>query len=244
MIKPTTTIVDQVQPASGFPRAVSDEAIYDQIYGAILEHHLPPQTRLPEDSLGEIFGVSRTRIRKILHRLAHEKILTLLPNRGAFVASPSVEESREVFAARRLLEAGLVEAAVRMATPAALKHLEQCVKKERFAGDRRDHRLAIRLSGEFHLGIAEIIGNSVLTEYLRELVSRTSLIIAVYEAPGRSACNQQEHDELVRLIRSEDAKAAVDAMDRHLMNVEASLNLFSLPSGAVDLRQVFLRASQ
>src|ERR1700759_1699196 len=82
--------------------------VYDRIWSAIIDNSLRPETRLVEERLCEIFGVGRTRLRQVLQRLAHERVVTLMPNRGAMVSKPSVREAREGFAARRVLEAGTV----------------------------------------------------------------------------------------------------------------------------------------
>ena len=76
-----------------------DESIY-ALMTAIVEHQLPPGSKLPEEALAEVFAVSRTGIRKVLQRLAAVQLVTLTPKRGAHVTSPSVEESRDLFARR------------------------------------------------------------------------------------------------------------------------------------------------
>ena len=75
---------------------LSDQAIYERMVSAILDHQLPPGTKLVEDRLAAAFGVSRTRIRPVLVRLANEKVVTLTPNRGAAIAEPSEQEAHGV----------------------------------------------------------------------------------------------------------------------------------------------------
>ena len=67
-----------------------DESIYQALMTAIVEHQLLPGSRLPEEALAEVFGVSRTGIRKVLQRLNAVQMVTLTPKRGAQVASPTV----------------------------------------------------------------------------------------------------------------------------------------------------------
>lgn len=67
-----------------------DESIYQALMTAIVEHQLPPGSKLPEEALAEVFAVSRTGIRKVLQRLAAVQLVTLTPKRGAHVTSPSV----------------------------------------------------------------------------------------------------------------------------------------------------------
>ena len=87
----------------------TDTEMYERVVSAILDHRLPPGTKLGEDKLAGAFGVSRTRIRPVLMRLANEQVVTLVPNRGATVAQPTEQEAREVFEVRRLIEPTLVE---------------------------------------------------------------------------------------------------------------------------------------
>ena len=119
-----------------------------------------------------------------------------MPNRGASVSRPSVREAREVFAARQVLEAGTVAAFIGSATRADCKRLHEHVAREQAAWRQGDRRASLKSSGEFHLMIAQIAGNQILVDMLRDLVSRSSLIIAVYQAPGARCCPPDEHREL------------------------------------------------
>jgi len=205
-------------------KASGDEAVYAELYDAILEQRLAPGTKLPEDGLGEIFGVSRTVVRKALFRLAHEELIRFRPNRGAIVASPSVEEAAQVFEARRVVESAIVRKVFGALTPEHLRSLKALVAEERAAHERGDRAGWIRLSGEFHLRLAEIAGNRVLADYLKALVSRTSLIISLYERPGNSACSFDEHANFLIALEANDLKRALTLMERHLQACEAKLN--------------------
>lgn len=204
--------------------ATGDEAVYAELYDAILEQRLAPGTKLPEDGLGEIFGVSRTVVRKALFRLAHEELIRFRPNRGAIVASPTVEEAAQVFEARRVVEAAIVRKVFGALTPEALRGLKALVAEERAAHERGDRAGWIRLSGEFHLRLAAIAGNRVLADYLKALVSRTSLIISLYERPGNSACSFDEHANFLIALEANDLKRALTLMERHLESCESKLN--------------------
>lgn len=231
--------MDQMQaPKPARRTAPTDLAIYRGIADAIFEQRLPPGTKLTEDVLGEIFGVSRTVVRKALFRLAHERIIDIRPNRGAVVASPSIDEARQVFEARRVVEAAIVGTVCRAATRESRARLGRLVAEERDAHTRNDRRAWIRLSGAFHLELAELAGNAVLADFLRGLISRTSLIIALYEAPGKSACVSDDHRALLDSIASGNEDEAIALMIRHLERCEARLNL-DANGRQVDLREVF-----
>jgi DNA-binding GntR family transcriptional regulator len=208
-------------------RALQDQVIYGHIFDAILEQKLSPGTRLSEERLGELFGVSRTIIRRALSRLAHESVIELRPNRGAVVASPTPREAESVLYARRVAERSIVELATLNARKPgfkkALKALETHIKEEQAALDAGDHGRAIRLSGEFHLLLAVLAGNAPLMQFMRSLVSQTSLIIAVYEIPGKPHCSCDEHVTLLTAIEEGDIALALSLMDEHLDHIEAKL---------------------
>jgi DNA-binding GntR family transcriptional regulator len=143
-----------------------------------------------------------------------------------------------VFEARRVLEAHVIETLARRLTPAGTDRLRRHVAKERQADAAGNRGRLIRRSGEFHLLLAELAGNRAITGFLRELVSRTSLIIAVYEAPGESCCPIDEHAEVIEMLANRRAKAASQAMLAHLSGIEQRLRLDRLPERTVDLREV------
>lgn len=230
----------QANTKAGKPSgAISNQAIYERIFGAISERSLPPGTKLSEEKLGKIFGVSRTRIREVLCRLAHDKIVTLLPNRGAFVARPTVQDTREVFEARRVIESALVKRLAETAGAADIARLRRHVAQEHAARAANDRRTLTKLSGDFHLLVADLAGNSILSETMRGLVSLTRLIIFLYDSPNMPACLDHEHDDLVSAIERRDGTAAAEGMIRHISHVEGSLRLDVDEEGSIDLEKVF-----
>ncbi|MGI4836819.1 MAG: GntR family transcriptional regulator [Janthinobacterium lividum] len=215
-----------------------DDRVYAHIFEAILEQRLAPGTKLSEEALGEIFDVSRTIIRRALSRLGHEGVVLLRPNRGAVVASPSVEDARQVFLARRLVERAITELAVQHAGADELAELRQMVNDERDSFARGDRGAGIRLSGEFHLKLAEAARNTPLISFQRSLVSQTSLIIAQYESGNRSHCSYDEHTQLIDAIEARDAVLAVELMMHHMDHIDDKLNL-DPDNASDDLHAVF-----
>lgn len=110
--------------------ASADRRIYDSVFSAVMGQRLPPGTKLTEATFCELFKVSRTIVRKALQRLAHEHIIELRPNRGAMVARPTPQETREIFIARRAVEAAVVPLAIQRATKPQIARLRQLVKEE------------------------------------------------------------------------------------------------------------------
>ncbi len=227
---------------------VSDNDIYERIVSAILDHRLQPGTKLVEDKLGTAFGVSRTRIRPVLVRLANEQIVTMVPNRGACVAQPTEQEAREVFEARRLVEPPLLERFMGIATPADIAILAHFIAEEEAARAKGNLRHAIRMSGDFHLQIAERAGQQTLGRILRELVSRTSLILMTWgpvALPGSraGACGCQEHRSVLDAIRLRDVAAATRLMREHLEHLEAQVRFDVAATASPDLIELFGQAA-
>ena len=238
--KPSRTPVGRTATVKAAPPSV--DAIHQRVLGAMVEHRLPPGTKLGEERLAAVFGVSRTQIRQVIERLAHDRIVTVVPNRGAFVSSPTVEEAREVFAARRVIEPELIRQALRAATPTDIKRLRAHVAKESAARAAHDKRSIIRLSGEFHQLIAEVAGNRYLAKTLRDLETLTCLVIILYDAPNVPACPYHEHAHLVDLIEARDERRAAEQMVEHLQHVEASLEFERPADGEIDFESVFATA--
>ena len=133
-----------------------DESIYQALMTAIVEHQLPPGSKLPEEALAEVFAVSRTGIRKVLQRLAAVQLVTLTPKRGAHVTSPSVEESQAIFRTRALLEVANLPDVIARCQPPHLAALENIIQREQQAHAAHDGPAAIRHSADFH--IQQLVG--------------------------------------------------------------------------------------
>ena len=224
------------------PRAVApreDDAtrIYRQIFESVMRQRLTPGTKLPEVALCELFGVGRTLIRKVLQELAHDHIVELRPNRGAVVAAPSPEETRQIFEARRALEAALLPMAAANATRADIAALRRQLREEHAALHASDQPAWARLASSFHLQVAALARNRILQQYLAELISRCSLIVALYEPPGNAACEHDEHARIVALLEKKDAAGAVRLMDAHLRDLERRICL-ERPASSSGLKQM------
>jgi DNA-binding GntR family transcriptional regulator len=221
------------------PGSASVDDISDKILGAIWEHRLPPGTKLVEEKLAAVFGVSRTKIRLALAKLSHDSILTVEPNRGTFVSSPTVEQARQVFDARRVVEPALIRNLCSTVRREQLARLRKNIALEAEARARNDRRATIRLSGEFHILIAELGQNPYLGKYMRELCSLTCLVIALYDAPGTPACPHHEHTAIVDALEARDADKACALMVEHLSHVENTLRLEMPTDDEIDFEAVF-----
>ena len=205
--------------------ASSTETIAQALTRAIVEHRLQPGSKLAEQTLADHFAVSRTLVRQALFQLSQKRLVTLEPARGAFVASPSADEARQVFAVRRMLEVELTRAFVASVTPEQLDALRAHVAREQAAVAQGDVADRSELLGDFHVHMAELIGNAVLAEVLRDLLARCAIATLVYQSSSAAHDSAAEHAALVECFAAGDVEQAVRLMGEHLDHVEAGLNL-------------------
>lgn len=193
------------------------QAVHRALKRAILDQALSPGSKLPEDSIGERLGVSRTLVREALVRLSEEGLVDLRPNRGAAVARPTLEEGRDLFLTRMALERLVAETLSGNLKQDQISALSAHIDAEERA--KSEHATSIRLAGEFHTLLAQMTNNASLARYVNELVARSSLILALYGRPHSSDCAVSEHRELLDKIVSGDTEGAAALMTHHLESV-------------------------
>lgn len=203
--------------------STATRTIADALTRAIVEHKLRPGTKLAEQKLADHFGVSRTLVRQALFQLTQNRLVTLEPARGAFVSTPSVQEARQVFAVRRMLEIEMTRAFVADVHPAKIQALRAHVAAEQAAMDRADVSQRIELLGDFHVRMAELMDNKVLAQLLSDLISRCALITLMYQSTTAAEHSHDEHERIVDALAAKDADLAVRLMQEHLLHVEAGL---------------------
>lgn len=222
------------------PADTATQRIRESIRNAIVDRRLAPGTKLSETDVGNLFNVSRTLVRSALQALSHEGLVRVERNRGAFVAYPSPDEAREIFASRRLIETGTVTEAAKHIGPTDIAHLRLLLEEEDQLTQRRGsvaRRAEIKASGDFHLTIAAISRNSILQRFMEELVARSSLVIALYGQSTVSSCGHNEHQEIVDALESGDVARACALMSHHITHIEADLDLRERNS--FDLKDAF-----
>jgi DNA-binding GntR family transcriptional regulator len=219
---PARAAATQARSAAG---PSSTQRIVDSITAAVVERRLMPGTKLAEAQIGAIFKVSRTVVRQALNRLSRDHLVTLEPARGAFVAQPSIEEARQVFEVRILIETALVKGLCAGITDVQIAQLRQHLTHEREAVAHTDVTGRTRLLADFHVVLARMLGNEVLAQLLADLLARCSLVALMYQSSHSAEHSQDEHVAIVDALERRDARAAVRLMASHLENVERNLRL-------------------
>lgn len=235
--RPRRTAASPGTDAVAPPPATATQRVYDGIYAAILEHRLSPGARLREEELAASFAVSRTVVRQALQRLAQDQVIVLHHNRGAQVPQPSLDDAAHVFDARRVVECEIARRLAGRLDPAQGAELRRLVALEAAAAVRGDRPTEVRLSGQFHRTLAQMVGNPVFVRLLDELLPSTSMLLALYQQPGRPVCVAHRHEELISALETGPGARAAAEMRRHLQEIERSLN--APRAGSADLRDLF-----
>lgn len=204
-------------------KTMSEAEVYDVLSRVLLSGCLAVGTKLGEHHLAGLFGVSRERVRKVLHRLGHERKIDLVPRRGAFTVDPGLDDARMVYEARRILEGGLIMNAAELLAPADVEALEAHLAAEERAIEAGDSALAVKLAGEFHRKLVGMTGNALVAGYLDELIARTSVMLTFFGPGAGSPCSCREHRGIVEALRARDPVKAHYAMTSHLSLVETRL---------------------
>ena len=218
-----------------------EHMIVDRIYSAVMQQTLAPMTKLSESTICESFGVGRMKARRALLLLASQGIVELRSNRGAFVASPNQKDADEIFEARIHIEPSLTALVAERIDATGIRELREHIEKEkqaRVAGNRQE---IIRLSGEFHVLVASVSGNGFLTQTLRELVTRTSLIVAMFGSGQPSCCRDDEHEAILEAIVSRNAKRASKLTRNHLEHIRMDLEFTKPQKDQPDLVSLLRR---
>ena len=207
----------------------STQRIVDSITSAIVERRLMPGTKLAEQKLADIYSVSRTLVRQALNQLSRDRLVTLEPARGAFVTTPSVEEARQVFELRQMIDGALMKKLCRTITDAQITGLRAHLRAEQTAisgkASRTDVSGRTRLLADFHVVLARMLGNQVLAQLQSDLLSRSSLISLMYQSTHSAAVSSADHRSIVDALAARDVRAAVRLAEEHLDHVERDLQL-------------------
>ncbi len=194
------------------------EQVYRELRRRIFLKELKPGQRLPEAALASTLSVSRTPVREALRILANEGLVDLIPNLGARLASPSLDEVRESYEVREHLEVIAAAKAARNITPVQLCLLEEAIDEEEGIFVSRDLERYLEVNIRFHRIIAEASRNRTLSEYVANILARTYVYMVFFESFFDFDTNPSldEHREIVKALRQRDESLTVDLMRKHV----------------------------
>jgi DNA-binding GntR family transcriptional regulator len=218
----------------------SQNEIAQRVVESILSQKLAPGERLGEQELADLFGVSRTTVREALMQLQARGFVEVRPRKGWYVVEPSFDEAREAFAARRVIETGMLRDAGRP-LQSAIRKLRRHVEEERQAIADGDAAKRTFLLADFHVCLAECSGNRLLTDVMRDLTARTTLVALLYQSSHDASQSCNDHAAIVDALAKGDTEKAEELMLAHIGSVQGALNESSATGNDDELSR--LRAS-
>lgn len=224
---------------SSQPASFLEEDIYKIVKETILSAQLPPGTRLLEARLAPVFGVTRERLRKVLHRLGHENMLEIIPNIGTIVPTPSLEKARELFEARRTLESGICMRLCDRITEAEVQQIREHLAIEQELSNSSQRAEFILKSSSFHVLLASFLKNDLVSGQLDILLSKSALFSTFHDPGNVSLCACQEHQLIADALEKRDSQAAYHACVSHLSLIETRLQAAPSARPNVDITAVF-----
>lgn len=207
----------------------TENQVYEYLREAITTKKLFPNTKIVEMDLARELGVSRTPIRAALKQLSYEGLIDIVPNKGAFVSSPSKEEIAEVFEAKKLIETQSIALASVKIQPWEIELLEKCLEQEVRTHVERDLLAFNKVNYDFHTMIGQASGNRYLEKYISELTTKSNLYLIFYdrfiETNIEDSAAYREHRNIIQALKQRDTKGCIEAMHQHLEHTYQGLNL-------------------
>jgi DNA-binding GntR family transcriptional regulator len=203
---------------------VTPTNIAERVVEAILAQKLAPGERLGEQALAENFGVSRTMVREALMQLQARGFVEVQSRRGWYVVEPSAEEARDAFAARRIVEAGILAESGQPLSK-VIRKLREHIADEKRAIAGADAATRAFLLADFHVCLADQMGHRLLCDVLRDLTARTTLAATLFQSKHEAAQSCTEHAAIVAALESGDTTRARQLMLDHIGNVEEALQV-------------------
>ncbi len=214
------------------------QKIVDTLTTAIVEHRLKPGLQMAQDKLLEHFKVPPSILQLAINQLVQQHLLVIDRERGPCIASPSLREAKEVFEVRRLIEVNIVRLFVQQIDVGQIRTLRNLLIKEKESVAKPASNGRIELQGDFHLAIAQLLGNTVLESMLRGLIHRCALISLMYQSKADEPASNQEHIQILEAMSAKNEAKAVELMEEHLFNEVSKLVLTKVPA-SYDQTQAF-----
>ena len=195
----------------------SEDSVYQKLKTAIRKKYIRQGSQLVEVALAQQLGVSRTPVRSAIKRLEAEGLVNSIPNRGAFVITPTQREIKETFLVRAQLEVMATRLTTTNITPEQIEELRKLTQAETTVFDKNNLDEYYAVNDSLHLKIAEFSGNKVLFSYINELLDRTRIYLILYDPFYKiEYCPTKEHETIVEAIANGDPDRACAALKNHI----------------------------
>ena len=200
--------------------------VYDHVKRRIVANELPFGSKLTEDGLAKELGISRTPIREALNRLAQDRLVTVSPGRGAFVATFSFDDMVQLLEIRETLEGMAARLASNRITKETLEKLRQRLKAAAQKQEHNGYKGYLDADRDFHECVISACGNHQLSQLMKSLQDRIQMLRSrSVMLPGRARKSFQEHMEIIDALSARDPDLAEEKIRTHIRNVKGDLEI-------------------
>ena len=200
-------------------RSTLHEVVVDRIREMIFQGELPVGTRVPEKQLCAKFGISRTPLREALKVCAKDGVITLLPNRGAWITQLTPDDVDELFPIMGSLEALSGELACCNATDADIAEVKALHYEMAMHYTHRDQPSYNRVNQMIHKKIMEIAANPTLLQVYRSLAERIRRVRYLANvSSNRWDAAMKEHEAILAALEARDGALLAHLLKSHLLN--------------------------
>ena len=197
---------------------------YEYIRNKIVTKTVFPGNRIIEEEIVHELGVSRTSIRTAMQRLQYEGFLEIVPNKGAYIAKPTVEDIRNAYYTRTILEVHAGQLTIDAIAPEGIARLEQNLKAQEELGGRFTIAEYAALNRAFHWGIADTSGNPYIKKYLNELLNRSNIYLIFYDDSTDNIQSLEKHRAILEAIKAKDKASAARAVREDMSYALTAIN--------------------
>lgn len=182
---------------------------------------------LKEKTIGEELGVSRTPVREALRQLELEGLVTIIPNRGAFVVGISKSDIQDIYEIRSLLEGLCAKWAAVNISEKQIQELEENNYLTDFHIVKGHYEQIVELDNRFHEILYEASDSKVLNHTLSDFHHYVERVRKVsLGSPKRASESNEEHRKIVEALKVHDAKQAQKLANMHIMNTIRSYDRY------------------
>lgn len=205
----------------------AEKTAYQRIKDAIRNKDILPGRKLSEAALGKAIGMSRTPVRAALKQLEFDGYVRIVPHKGAYVTEPSINEIDNTYVVRTAMEQLAVALLIENITDEKLDELEKCIESEQKAYESNDYDEYDMINRRYHMMIAELSENFVLSRYVEDLLNKVDVFILLYDKnePEVSPASFRDHREILKCIRAKDVQAAQKCVAEHIQHAKSRLIL-------------------
>ncbi|MBY6036937.1 GntR family transcriptional regulator [Fictibacillus nanhaiensis] len=197
-----------------------EQKVYQLIKNAIMNRQIAPGNQLFESAIAEKVNASRTPIRSAIMKLESEGLVNVIPNKGAFIVQPTIEEMIQAFEMRKGLEEMAVQKGFSNLGVNEVQQLKQYLYEMKIAYHERKIVMYQEKNNAFHLVLAKATGNSYLIDFMEKILNRITIYMVLYDVFNGENDNEErdilEHEEMIEYIESRDEKKLRSLLLRHL----------------------------